>query len=227
MNSLIPQDPESLVHAADAIGHTIKNVPGLYDAVYETIAHVWIDPIRRRRRAKNLQYELEMAEKMIEGKQRLDDVSAKVAKEILEPAMEEDREELQKLWAALIARLLTGQLSSIRKEWIEVIKSLEVVDAAVLKCLGDLSKNTSKRGDGSVWDALDFLIKDKWPQVSIGEDEIFLSVKHLERIGLIGKAFNTKKELPFCVDRSGERFSYALNILGMKIVEITSPVIMS
>lgn len=220
MNSLIPQDPESLVHAADAIGHTIKNVPGLYDAVYETIAHVWIDPIRRRRRAMNLQHELEMAEKMIEGKQRLDDVSAKVAKEVLEPAMEEDREELQKLWAALIARLLTSQLVTIRREWVNIINNLNELDVAVLQVLPGIKYVVAVGGDAHL-DAFMREIQMRWPLVSCSNDDILLSQIALKEQGVIERRSN----LPGNINQIGATTTtdWHYTLLGRKIIEITTP----
>lgn len=135
MNDLtsLSTDLEQTTHA---LGHVVKAVPGLGEAVYETVRLIWTDPIMRRRRERNLRHELDMAEKMIEGQKRLEEVSATAAKQVLEPAMEEDREELQKLWSALIARMLVQKDTGITSSVIKIIKQLDPVDALVLDIYG-------------------------------------------------------------------------------------------
>ncbi|AQS85147.1 MAG: hypothetical protein ABF876_01660 [Acetobacter aceti] len=217
MSSLIPTDPESLEHTAKAIGFIVKGVPGLHDAIYETIRSVWTDPLMRRRRAKNLEHELEMAEEMLKGQKRLEDVSAKVAKEILEPAMEEDREELQKLWAAMIARLQVGQLSTVRREWINIIKSLEVVDVGILTEMPSVSFIIEANKDSHTQAFIDAL-KIKYPQTTFSNDLIVLAFHSLEEKGLIKHIVNGGRSVG-----SECRSFYTYTTLGRTILEITSP----
>ncbi|MBF0877449.1 DUF4393 domain-containing protein [Gluconobacter cerevisiae] len=135
MNDLTPLSTD-LEQATHALGHVVKAIPGLGEAVYETVRLVWTDPIMRRRRKRNLRHELAMAEEMIEGQKRLEEVSTTAAKQVLEPAMEEDREELQKLWSALIARMLVQKDTGITSSVIKIIKQLDPVDALVLDMYG-------------------------------------------------------------------------------------------
>ena len=221
MTALIPNDPESLEHTARAIGFIVKGVPGLRDAIYETIGLVWTDPIMRRRRIKNLKHEFEMAEEILKGQKRLDDVSAKVAKEVLEPAMEEDREELQKLWAALLARLLTGQLSSVRPEWIEIIKSLEEIDVAVLQVMPKITYVVTVGVDTQVKSFLNE-IKLLWPSAEFAEDDVYFSFSALKKLGLIQKSNSTIEGRSNIVG-SVSRTQMDYTLLGRKILQITSP----
>ncbi|GBQ24426.1 hypothetical protein AA12717_1783 [Gluconacetobacter sacchari DSM 12717] len=135
MSDLTTLDPEAIEHSAKAVGAIVHAVPGLQQALYETVKGFWTDPLIRCNRLKNLRHEFELAEEMIKGQKRVDDLSATLAKEVLEPAMEEDREELQKLWAALIARVMAGQDRRIRTEWFDLIRKFNSIDALVMSTL--------------------------------------------------------------------------------------------
>jgi hypothetical protein len=79
---------------------------------------------------------------MIENKEILESVSVVTAKSIVEAAMEEDRPELQKLWAGLLARLLTDPNAMITQKAINTVKQMEPMDALVLDILAtNLSPN--------------------------------------------------------------------------------------
>lgn len=218
MTDLVTFNPQEIEHAAHAISAVTHAVPGLYQALYETIGLFWTDPIKRKRREKNLKAEFEMAEKMIKGKKRLDDISATLAKEVLEPAMEEDREELQKIWAALFARLMTGQLSVIRSEWIEIIKGLEPIDVGIFEFLKTF-KNTAKQGDkGFFIKCFSEKFKNEFAQTKYEESDFWLSFQSLVSKSLLFpvQTIAREKDGPWSP-------AYTITPLGNKIVEITSP----
>ncbi|MFT8850400.1 hypothetical protein [Acetobacter orientalis] len=218
MTDLVTFNPQEIEHAAHAISAVTHAVPGLYQALYETIGLFWTDPIKRKRREKNLKAEFEMAEEMIKGKKRLDDISATLAKEVLEPAMEEDREELQKIWAALLARLMTDELSVLRSEWIDIIKGLEPIDVGIFEFLKTF-KNTTKQGDkGFFIKCFSEKFKNEFPQTKYEESDFWLSFQSLVNKSLLFPVQTIAR------DKDGTWSpAYIITPLGNKIVEITSP----
>lgn len=127
--------PETVEHSAKALAAIVKVIPGLYQAMYEAMRAVAIDPILFHRRKANLERETELLRSMVERKKILENISTVTAKSIIESAMEEDRADLQKLWAGLLARLLTDPNAMITQKAISTVKQMEPMDALVLDIL--------------------------------------------------------------------------------------------
>ncbi|WP_406239688.1 hypothetical protein ACF3NX_06260 [Acetobacter orientalis] len=200
-------NPESLEQTAHAITSVAQAVPGLKDAVYETISLVWTDPVKRRRRAKNLEAELRMAEEMIKGQKRLDDISATLAKEVLEPAMEEDREEFQEIWAALLARILVGKEKIISRKIIEIIKECDSHTAIILSSLPEVLEDT--RQNMIIEEIVEVIVNKKEDIVDI--DDVSIALRWLEEKGCL-------KEL------GRSPVSYTTTALGRKLLQaVTFP----
>ncbi|ACI50364.1 hypothetical protein Gdia_0572 [Gluconacetobacter diazotrophicus PA1 5] len=82
---------------------------------------------------KNIENTLTLAKGKMGDRKQDSHTSFKVIEEVLEACSDEDRTELQELWAALLARIATGEGRSITKEIISIVKSFEPIDALVLK----------------------------------------------------------------------------------------------
>lgn len=52
MTDLVTFNPQEIEHAAHAVSAVTHAVPGLSQALYETIGLFWTDPIKRKRREK-------------------------------------------------------------------------------------------------------------------------------------------------------------------------------
>jgi hypothetical protein len=64
---------------------------------------------------------------------RLSAPSPSVLTPLIEGAMQESREELQELWASLLANSVTDGGKKVRRDYIEVVTRLEPIDARVLR----------------------------------------------------------------------------------------------
>ncbi|MGE4523005.1 MAG: hypothetical protein AB7D19_11065 [Acetobacter sp.] len=207
MTDLVTFNPQEIEHAAHAISAVTHAVPGLYQALYETISLFWTDPIKRKRREKNLKAEFEMAEEMIKGKKRLDDISATLAKEVLEPAMEEDREELQKIWAALIARILVGKDKIISRKIIDIIKECDSHTAIFVSALPEVLEDAGK--NMIVGEMSEVIINQHQEIVDI--DDVYIALQWLIDKGCITKI-------------AGIQDGYEITPLGRKLIQaVTFP----
>jgi hypothetical protein len=117
-------------------------------------------------RERNLQEEREIPEQ--------------VAVPLLEAAQGETREELQDIYAALLANAMDPRFSNdVRPEFITTVKDLQPLDAAVLRFAKEsyLTKEKRRFNQGELADAL----KDQRPTA------IELSLNHLIKLGCINK----------------------------------------
>jgi hypothetical protein len=125
-----------------------------------------------------------MARMMRRAKERLEARGVKnpqaanltIALPILHAAADESREELQALWAKLLANAMDpSRVSRVRGAFIEVAKRLEPLDAAVLS-------NVQERGgghaDGNVRNTFAALLK-------VSRDEVDVSVENLVSLRLL------------------------------------------
>ncbi|MFT9315193.1 MAG: hypothetical protein ABF521_03555 [Acetobacter orientalis] len=207
MTNLVNFNPQEIEHAAHAISAVTHAVPGLYQALYETIGLFWTDPIKRKRREKNLKAEFEMAEEMIKGKKRLDDISATLAKEVLEPAMEEDREELQKIWAALLARIMIGKDKIISGKIIDIIKECDSYTAIIVSAFPDILADAGQ--NMIIEEMVEVIVNKKEDIVDI--DDVSIALRWLEEKGCL-------KEL------GRSPVSYTVTALGRKLIQaVTFP----
>lgn len=159
-----------------------------------------------------------MAEEMIKGKKRLDDISATQAKEVLEPAMEEDREELQKIWAALLARIMVEKNNGIRAEIIDLIKKFNPIDVLVLEQFATYSRVSNLAHLNSMF--ISDKIREKYDVLlTYDRYDFMISFEFLYKNKLI-----TYPSLLSSVDLSFfEGKVFGLSDLGKKILKITSP----
>lgn len=211
-------DIHTAVQVADGVRSIVAGVPGLKEAAHEVVSYYVTDPLKFARRVRNLEQEREFAEEMIKGHSLIDNPSTKDAERILKAASEEDRELLQKMWAALIARLVTGQLPTIRSEWIEIIKGLEPIDAGILEILPNLRLTGKFMDDNAFLRILEEEFTRKFPQYSVKKEDFLLSLSQMQKTGLLGKTIGYPR------NQDGTwKPAWVLSMIGNKILEITSP----
>lgn len=136
--------PQDIIDGAHAVKAVTQAVPGMKAAVSEAVQHWVTDKFRFARAKSNLEHTFEMADRMAEGKERVEDISCKQAEKVIEACIGEDREELQKLWAAMLARIMTGNEKAIRSDIVDVVKKFEPNDALVLKYIFSIAEEKSK-----------------------------------------------------------------------------------
>ncbi|MBB2164049.1 hypothetical protein HLH26_05755 [Gluconacetobacter sp. 1b LMG 1731] len=214
-------DLQPIIDAATAGRDIVRLLPAGSKELAEQIVGAGSDTIRRWRQDRersNLEEIAKQVRAFTDGLPLDEKASSKVAEQIIDVAKDEDREELQKLWAAMVARLMTGQLRTIRPEWMEIIKSLQEIDVAILTVIPKISYTVSASGI-NVYNLFNSHINEIWPQSSFSDDDIDLAFVHLESIKLISKGKTSGLSAIGHIGKS----PYQYTTLGRKIVEITSP----
>ncbi|GBR56771.1 Abi-alpha family protein [Gluconobacter sphaericus] len=207
---------QEIIDGAHAVKAVTQAVPGMKAAISEVWQYWVTDKFRYARAKANLEHMCEMADKMTEGKERVEDVSCKQAEKVIEACIGEDREELQKLWAAMLARIMTGNERDIRSDIVDVVKKFEPNDALVLKYIFSVYLEKSKFELSSSHIKTYFSVEDR---EKMDDDDVSLSFENLFSCGCI--KHNNSAYLSTGIFIEGA--VYRLTARGIKIMEAVNP----
>jgi hypothetical protein len=180
-NEFIPISDEQ----AKAIQEALKTLQGLGSFVKETFGTAPQDLVAllggdylKVKRAENLAKIIEKAKERI-GRQRTDGADRTAPLSLGLPMMvsaaEESRDELQDLWAALMAAVVDPDRSGFfRLKFIEIAKRMDPLDAPVLKRLGQYSHPVDHQHRTAIMSALGVTL-----------DQVLVSISNLEELGLV------------------------------------------
>lgn len=131
------------------------------------------------RRAENLANMLKKAEERLEARDVVETKPANLtlALPLFEAASNEGREELQDLWACLLAAAVDPKRANdVRAQYVEVVKRMEPLDALVLQKMRE-------RVD------YDGAIREHFARAfEVNEDQVQVSFDHLSELGCVSQA---------------------------------------
>ena len=166
----------------------------------------WLHHIRIRNAAKLAQRTEEILRDRGIVEQTIP-MSPSVALPLLHAAQDETRQELQEMWARMLANGMDPtRRYSVRQSIISAVKSLDPPDAVVLQKAFDVSSSEQKSSDFSGFaEAL-----------GITNDELQLSISNLSRLGCISGTSSRHVEGVEIID------SVSLTVLGREILRACS-----
>jgi hypothetical protein len=180
-NDLIPLDSEAIKELAKTAGTAlaVAGKAGSYIAwVLGTVPHDLVGVLGgdwlRQVRIRNLARLHDRTEEILRsrGVTKTEPVSPSLAVPLLRAAADESREELQELWARLIAAAVDPDRSSrVRRSFIETVARLDPLDAVVLTKLYETPDNLSPN-------PRDFLAN----QLAVSSRQIEVSVQYLNEL---------------------------------------------
>jgi hypothetical protein len=180
-NSIIPISNDQ----AKAIQEALRALRGLGSFLEKTFGTVPQDLVGllggdwlKVRRAENIAKILEMAQERlkIRGVKEPERTSLSVGLPLLVAAADESRDELQDIWARLLAAAADPARSrTFRIAFIEAVRKMDPIDAALLQ---SIHANSGGRVDG---DARNSSVA----RLGISRDEVDISVSNLERLELM------------------------------------------
>lgn len=177
--NLVPVSDEQAKAIQEAL-KTLQGIGGFLQSTFGTmpqdIVGLLAGDYLKVRRAENIVKMTEKAKKRLadRGVQNAD-APPSLAIPIIIAAGDESREELQDLWAALLASAADPNRNrAFRIAFIEAVKAMDAMDAVVLKGFPD-------RGPLRVGDYADFAAT-----IELREDQVAISVTNLARLGLCG-----------------------------------------
>lgn len=165
---------QEVAKLADAFGGFVSRILGTVPE--DTVGILGGDYLRhiRIRNATRLQQRTDEILRERGIAERTIPVSPRIAFPLIEAAWDETREELQELWARLLANALDpNNRTKIRRSYIAIIRDFEPLDAVLLKKLCD----TQERSGNMI------SIKDWSDELGISHDEFYVSVRNLIRLG--------------------------------------------
>jgi hypothetical protein len=121
---------KELVGLAGGLGSYVAKTLGTIPA--DVLGLVGGDWLHHTRAWRNAELQARAAKKIKQiGEQHLTPPSESIVVPLLQAAVKEGREELQELWANLLARAMTNNAIGVRREFIEILSALEPDDALV------------------------------------------------------------------------------------------------
>jgi len=157
---------------------------------------------KRRRAARNEETIDRTAQILDERKvKKIAEFNDEATVEVLEAAQDEGRQELRELWARLLAASLDpARVTRYRREFIEIAKRLEPVDAEILPFLAEPGQLAPNR---RAWVA---------GRTSRSDDEIVVSFRSLAVLGLIESPYgpNGNHQLQPILSSLGREFLFCV-----------------
>jgi hypothetical protein len=194
-----------MADAAGIVGHIIEHGADalLLDPAIRVAAGIAGDRVAELvgpERFATLKKLAEKLEAKLRGK-RIEPPPLSVSIPILEAARDESREELQDLWASLLASAFDpSRRGAYRKEFIDVIRQFEPHDAKVLRLLSEHRDMTPSKRE---------VIASR---LEVSQDRIAVSFRLLEKLGLTFTIQNGNERIYPDLTAFGREFLMAVRV---------------
>lgn len=178
-DSLIPIGDEQAKLGQEAL-KTLQGLGGFLKETFGTLPQDVVGLLGgdylKVRRAENLFRMFEKAKERIEDKRITEpDAPLSLVIPIVLAAADESRDELQDLWAALMAAVVDPDRKGFfRIKFIEIAKRMDPLDAPVLKHLGRFSHAVDHQHRTAIVNAMGVTL-----------DQVLVSIANLESLGLV------------------------------------------
>lgn len=145
------------------------------------------------------------------GNPALTSLSLRVGLPLLDAAVTEDEEQLQTLWANLLASAMSEtEVSAVTKTYVEILKQIDIVDAEFIAALYSMHLHAVVNGKHNSYIN---------PKKTRNVVQISVAINNLERLGLVKVHAKSEKaegetviRLYFLVDVAGEEQSFSMNV---------------
>lgn len=185
---------QEIVGALRGVGSFFKEALG--SVPQDIIGYLGGDWLRIRR-AENIAEMMNKAKKKLEswGIEDIEPASLTVAIPILHGAADESREEIQDLWARLLAAAMTpSRARYLRQGFTEVIKKMDPLDALIL-----LEQGSEKTTE----------LAQTLKQLNVSSDQYIISLENLQ-------------ELKICLPSPADKTKYRLSPFGREFLRVIS-----
>jgi abortive infection alpha-like protein len=214
---VLMSDPGNLIPISDeqakAIQQAIKALRGLGGFLEKTFGTVPQDVVGllggdwlKVRRAENIARIVQKAKERLEARhvETPEPASLSLALPLLVAAADESRDELQDLWARLLAAAADpARASRFRLAFIEAVKSMDPLDAGVLQA-------SQAQHGGAMGDQVRNRLAEA---LHVSRDEVDISIFNLKKLGLVlpSPAFNPSPYDALAISPFGREFLRAVS----------------
>ena len=174
-----------IVKAAGGMGSYLARVVGsIPEDLSGLLVGDWLGH-KRRRHVAVLEAD---TTRLLEGiaAERLSEPSPSILIPLLQAAVDESREELQALWAALLANAMVDDGKRVRRDYLEALRQMEPVDALVI----DVISRNPNRGSSDLMAIQENIRFAEQEQVRLGiaANEWAIASGKLFQLGLLSNA---------------------------------------
>jgi hypothetical protein len=213
-NDLIPistEQAKAVEEAAKTVREALEMIKGLggyFNGIVGTIPQDLVGGLVGDRlhawRARNAGKIAEKASKLLDnrGVEDKETTGLSLGRALLDAAGDEDREELQNVWARLLAAAMDPSRSTtVRIEFVSIVKSLNPIDALVFNTIESARLDSQMNQFGPQ-------VKNLTEKLGCGNDEIEISIYHLEDLKLLW--------------RQTQGFGFIFTALGRELIRVLS-----
>jgi len=168
----------AIIESVKSVNEMKIIMPELLSAMNETFGKYVTDPIRISRQQQNLDTVMDLARPKIGSRECSHDTSEAEARPLLEAIQDDDRKELQEIWANMLAKFATGQTNGFRRDFIETLKKMEVFD---IICLNFIMENCNSSQSTQIGN----IVLKINSRTSIDYDDINISIEKLISLGCL------------------------------------------
>ena len=160
----------------EAVIEARRAFPEGQEAFKQLVETFVTDPIKERRERRRLDRVAELADEKIgdrEKEENLEEIMTSTeVQPLIEAIQEDDRRELQEIWANMLAKFATGKSQGFRRDFVLTLKNLEPIDVKCLELLPSILSN------GYVEKSI--IISELHERLGIEKDELFISLDVLK-----------------------------------------------
>ena len=202
---------------AETAGKVLDLTKGIGSYLAETIGTIPQDLLGlaggdwlHEKRQRNLAQMQAKTARILDGiqKERISEPSPSVVMPLLEAARDESREELQEIWAALLAQAMIDGGYKVRRSFFDLVGKLEPIDSLVLMAVSSLPHGGTSNENTCIVADNAYLV-DSLSPIGGSTNDLQVSTAMLEELKLI--TFNRMNGIPV-LTAVGRSFLHVLTI---------------
>lgn len=189
----------------DAAIEIRRAFPESGDVLKQALGTYVTDPLKDRRDRRRIDRVAKLADEKIGDRKKEENLEEVMTSTEVEPLLEaiqdDDRKELQEIWANMLAKFATGQSQGFRREFIVTLKKLEPIDVKCLQLLPTIFSNGYIKRH--------IIIDLLHDRLGIDRDELSISVDNLRYNKCLMPSSSNNEDYSWCLSSYGKILSQA------------------
>ncbi|MBS1089094.1 Abi-alpha family protein [Gluconobacter wancherniae] len=168
-----------LVPIKDVLDVAIETRRALPEAagVFKQLLETYVsDPLKDRRERRRVDRVAKLADQKIGDRKKEENIEEVMTSTEVDPLLQairdDDRKELQEIWANMLAKFATGNMKGFRRDYISTLRKMEPID---IICLDSILSIKMDLGFVNTRNIADIISRDK----NIDKDDVLISIDNL------------------------------------------------
>jgi len=146
------------------------------------------DPLKDLRERRRIDRVAKLADEKIGDRKKEENIEEVMNSTEVEPLLQaiqdDDRKELQEIWANMLAKFATGNMKGFRRDYISTLRKMEPID---IICLDSILSIKNNLGFVDIKDIVNIVSMDR----KVDEDDVLISIDNLIELKCLIKTEST------------------------------------